>query len=186
MVAKWLNHPALPTIPDRITFCQNIKILNKNMNVDTPRPTRNNNKKNRTIRGRIVRMDQVELGDEIAIVGGTTECVGNLGYINLSKGFDGYTSTGNSAYVVYENEDGCLVAYPNAVRLTSIEFRKWKTEENSMENQFLDENPKVAKQMKALCALLEEIAWETETHASMIIGALTEKMEVAAGVIHSG
>ncbi|CAJ1945188.1 unnamed protein product [Cylindrotheca closterium] len=112
-------------------------------------------------------------GAEIAINKGKYK--GKFGWVDLSRGENGFSSTRKSVYVIY-CEDGTTVAAPNQIRAKSIDYQNWHSKATVGSN-FLVRNPKVGQKVSELCDLMRAVNYASNEDKAEMMGYVLQVID---------
>lgn len=108
-----------------------------------------------------------EKGQELLVTNGNL--AGHCGWVNLSKGKNGFSSTGKSVHVIVRHEDGAISEH--YIRSTSVKYLNWESKPTVF-TQVLSQNMKVSKALGALSKALDDVLFDDEAEAEEFLGEL--------------
>jgi hypothetical protein len=95
---------------------------------------------------------------EIFVTGGVYK--GRYGYVDKSRGNQGYSATKKSIFIIYIDDNGKEKTAPYSIRKNSATECGWS--DGSKMGTVLKGNPDIAKKTAELCKLLQKLTFNNE------------------------
>ena len=106
---------------------------------------------------------------------------GKRGWMDKTRGKDGYSPSGLSVYITYLDEHNCERRAQNYVRTKSIMMTNW-SEVAARNTGALARDPNIATHVSQLCGMFQRLVFPTEAAAIQCREELLETIETMLNI----